>query len=177
MTSNLTLITGGAASGKSAFAERLVRTNGGQKHYLATAQAFDDEMREKVKKHQNMRGQDWITYEEPFNPALIIANLGANDILLLDCATLWLTNLLLGNRDISAATSTLLAAISDSSASIVVVTNEVGSGIVPQDALSRKFRQAQGELNQQLSAKASTVAVVISGLPMVLKGQLPDKLA
>jgi len=176
MTANLTLITGGAASGKSAFAENLVRALGGRRHYLATAQAFDAEMRAKIQNHQVMRGVDWITHEEPIDPASVLATLQSGDILLLDCATLWLTNLMLADHDIAAETAKLMTAIDATPAKIVVVSNEVGSGIVPQDALSRRFRQCQGELNQLLAAKAALAVAVLSGLPLVLKGRLPAAL-
>ena len=174
MINNLTLVTGGAASGKSAFSERLVRTIGGRRHYLATAQAFDGEMRDKILRHQLQRGGDWITHEAPLEVDKIIENLTADDVLLLDCATLWLTNLMLAEHDVSAAADGLLRALSDTPAQVVIVTNEVGSGIVPQDALSRQFRQFQGELNQNIAANAALVVVVISGLPMILKGQMPE---
>ncbi|WP_306047833.1 bifunctional adenosylcobinamide kinase/adenosylcobinamide-phosphate guanylyltransferase [Nioella sp. MMSF_3534] len=170
----LTLVIGGAASGKSAQAEALVRDHGGQRVYVATAQAFDDEMRAKISAHQEMRaGDGWRTVEAPFDVVGALDGLGSGDVVLLDCATFWLTNLLLSERDWQAEADTLIAALKACPAPVVVVSNETGQGIVPENALARAFREAQGRLNQRLAAEAGLVVAVMAGLPLVLKGEAP----
>ena len=174
MLPDLTLIIGGAASGKSDFAETLVVASRKAKIYLATAQAHDAEMTAKIARHRDMRGNGWHTVEAPLELSTALANATADNIILLDCATLWLTNHLLAETDLALAETTLLAALTRCKAPVVVVTNEVGAGIVPQNALARQFREAQGRLNQSLAAQAGLVVTVIAGLPMVLKGTLPQ---
>ena len=173
MLPKLSVIVGATASGKSAFAEKLVVDSGLHRIYLATAQAHDDEMRAKICEHQTSRGPNWQTIEAPLDLSEPLASATGNDIVLLDCATLWLTNHLLADNDLAQAQTELLNALSACKARVVVVSNEVGAGIVPDNALARQFRQAQGQLNQALAAKADLVACVIAGLPMVLKGALP----
>ena len=171
---SLTMVLGGAASGKSAFAEGVARDAGNARHYIATAQAFDDEMRAKIARHQQTRRADgWTTHEIPMDVALALANFTTADVVLLDCATLWLTNQLMADADLAAASTALTLALSACPAQVVVVTNEVGQGIVPEHAMSRKFREAQGTLNQMIAREASLVVQVIAGLPQCLKGQLP----
>lgn len=168
--SNLTFILGAAASGKSKFAENLCETTGLNKIYVATAQAFDDEMVHKINRHLAQRGDNWTTIEAPLDVAKALDTATSSDVVLLDCATLWLTNVILGDHDLDAQSALLLAALSRCAAPVVVVSNEVGMGIVPDNALSRKFRNAQGRLNQDIAARADTVVAVMAGLPMVLKG-------
>lgn len=174
MLGNLTLVTGGASSGKSAFAERLVKLTGRRKTYLATAQAFDPEMAEKIAMHRAKRGPDWRTVEAPHELAPALADMDAGEVVLLDCATLWLTNHLLAESDLQAEEEALCAALESCAAPVVVVTNEVGQGLVPDNAMARGFRDAQGRLNQRLAAQADLVVAVMVGLPLVLKGVLPD---
>ena len=169
----LSLVLGGAASGKSAFAENLVLQSGKAPVYLATAQVFDDEMAEKVARHRDMRGSGWVTIEEPLDLGPALAQITPQQTVLIDCATLWLTNVILGDHDVADHTNALLTAIAACQGPVVVVSNEVGQGIVPDNALSRKFRNAQGGLNQQIAAEADLVVAVMAGLPVVLKGQLP----
>lgn len=169
----LSLVLGGAASGKSAFAERLVLQGGGTPLYLATAQVWDDEMAQKVATHRAARGDGWITVEEPLDVAGQLAKLRADEPVLIDCATLWLTNVILGDHDPDAMSDDLITAVRVCPAPVTIVSNEVGQGIVPDNALSRRFRNAQGRLNQQLAAEADLVVAVMAGLPLVLKGQLP----
>ncbi len=173
MLPTLTLVIGGAASGKSNFAEQLVETSGRAKIYLATAQALDSEMTAKIIRHQSSRRKCWRTIEAPLDLSAPLANATTNDTVLVDCATLWLTNHLLAETDLEAAEATLLTALATCKASVVVVTNEVGAGIVPENVLSRRFREAHGLLNQRLAKQADLVVTVIAGLPMVLKGTLP----
>lgn len=170
----LTLVIGGAASGKSAQAEALVRRQGGQRVYIATAQAFDDEMRAKIAAHQRMRaGDGWRTVEAPFDVVGALERLSEREVVLLDCATFWLTNLMLAERDWRPEADRLIAALLACPAPVVVVSNETGQGIVPENALARAFREAQGRLNQQLAEKAGLVMAVMAGLPLVLKGETP----
>ena len=173
MLPRLTLILGGAASGKSAFAETLIKRSGRGLTYFATAQVFDDEMHDKVSRHKAMRGEDWHTVEEPFEVGPALARVEADHAVLLDCATMWLSNHLLADNDISKAEAALIEGLAKCAAPVVVVSNEVGLSVVPENALARRFRQAQGELNQTLAAEASLVVNVIAGLPQVLKGTLP----
>jgi adenosylcobinamide kinase/adenosylcobinamide-phosphate guanylyltransferase len=169
----LTIVIGGAASGKSGFAENLVMTCNSPRAYIATAQAFDVEMNAKIAKHKTQRGADWDTYEEPLAPWSILETIDASNIVLLDCATLWLSNILLGDHDLDAANAAFLDSLQKFNGSIVIVTNEVGQSVVPDNKLARAFRQHQGELNQQLAALADLVILVTAGLPHTLKGHLP----
>ncbi|KIC22264.1 MULTISPECIES: bifunctional adenosylcobinamide kinase/adenosylcobinamide-phosphate guanylyltransferase [unclassified Leisingera] len=172
MPLNVTFILGGAASGKSAFAEQLCANTGKDKVYWATAQIFDTEMREKVSRHLEQRGSGWATIEEPETAAQVLDPLNSRQVCLMDCATMWLTNHLLAEHDLNAATEELLAAISRCQADLVIVSNETGLGIVPENNLARRFREAQGRLNIALAARADTVVQVTAGLPLVLKGAL-----
>ncbi|ROU01031.1 bifunctional adenosylcobinamide kinase/adenosylcobinamide-phosphate guanylyltransferase [Histidinibacterium lentulum] len=169
----LTLVLGGAASGKSAFAEALVTGTGRRRVYLATAQAFDAEMADKIEAHRTARGTGWHTVEAPQDIAAPLSRVSPQDIVLLDCATLWLSNRLLVDADLSASPAKMLAALAACPAPVVVVSNEVGQGIVPEHAMGRTFRNAQGRLNQALATEAGLVVQVIAGLPLVLKGALP----
>ncbi len=168
----LTLVLGGAASGKSAFAEGLITQAGNCPTYVATAQVYDDEMAEKVARHRETRGPSWHTIEEPIEIAKAVATAPAGQPILIDCATLWLTNLILGDLDVAAHSAALVASVRKTANPVVIVSNEVGQGIVPDNALSRQFRNAQGTLNQQIAQEADLVVAVIAGLPLVLKGQL-----
>lgn len=169
----LTLVLGGAASGKSAFAEALFLQSPKAPVYVATAQVFDDEMAAKVSRHRDQRGNDWTTIEEPLDLPGILEKMTKDQAILIDCATLWLTNVILGGHDIAAYSTQLCDALRNCPAPVVVVSNEVGQGIVPDNALSRKFRNAQGTLNQLIATEAELVIAVTAGLPLVLKGTLP----
>jgi adenosylcobinamide kinase/adenosylcobinamide-phosphate guanylyltransferase len=171
----LTLVLGGAASGKSAFAEKLIAQSGLERVYLATSQAWDDEMRNKIFRHQDLRGAGWHTIEAPFDLAPALAGLASGQAVVIDCLTMWLTNHLLAEHDLPSREAALiedLRALRDR-APAVLVSNEVGQGIVPDNALSRRFREAQGRLNQAMAAEADLVVAVMAGLPLVLKGTLP----
>lgn len=169
----LTLVVGGARSGKSALAERLVAASGRPRRYIATAEAWDDEMRDRIARHRLDRGSDWTTVEAPLDLPAALADTTADEAVLIDCATLWLTNHLLADHDLPAEASRLLTALATCPAPVVIVTNETGWGIVPENALARRFRDEQGRLNQRLAAEADLVVTVIAGLPLVLKGALP----
>lgn len=173
MHPRLTLVIGGAAAGKSVHAERMVATSGLAPVYIATAQALDDEMHTKIGIHIARRGPDWITHECPLDPAPVLAAMTPAQMVLFDCATLWLSNVLLADRDLDCVQAALLDAMQTCRAPLVVVSNEVGLGIVPDNALARRFREAQGRLNIELAARADRVVQVVAGLPMVLKGNDP----
>ena len=173
MLSRVIFVLGGAASGKSAYAETVVAASGKERVYLATAQALDGEMRARIDHHIQRRGAGWTTIEAPLDPAPALAGLRRDQICLLDCATMWLSNHLLAASDLNAAQSALLNGIAACRADLVVVSNEVGHGIVPDNALSRQFREAQGRLNIALAAQAGQVVQVTAGLARVLKGELP----
>ena len=166
----LTFVVGGAASGKSDMGERLARATGKPRTYIATLQPFDDEMRAKVADHVRARGADWNTVEAPLDPGAAIRAAGSGRVVLLDCLTLWLTNVMLGDHDVGAATAALLDDLATAHCDVIVVSNEVGMGIVPDNALSRRFRNAQGRLNRQVAERADTVITAIAGLPLLLKG-------
>ena len=166
----LTLVIGGASSGKSSYAESLVIETGKPRIYIATAQAYDAEMTAKIEAHKTTRGPDWTTIEAPIDVAATLSNVPEKNVVLIDCLTLWLSNLLLSEVDLAAASATLRSAIARCPAPVVAVSNETGMGIVPESALGRKFRAAQGLLNQQMAADADRVAYVVAGLPMWLKG-------
>ena len=172
MAGHLTFVLGGAASGKSALAERLVLKTGLAPLYIATAQAFDHEMEEKIARHIAARGPRWLTVEAPHDLAAAVEAVPSDHAILIDCLTLWLTNRLLAEADIEAAESAFFAALAKCEAPVVIVSNEVGQGIVPDNALSRRFREAQGRLNIRSAVRADTVVQVVAGLPNVLKGAL-----
>jgi adenosylcobinamide kinase/adenosylcobinamide-phosphate guanylyltransferase len=169
----LTLVVGGARSGKSAFAERLITDTGRSRRYIATAEAWDDEMRDRIAQHQRDRAGIWTTVEAPLDLPAALAGTRPDEAVLVDCATLWLTNHLLADHDLVLETKRLLTSLATCPAPVVIVSNETGWGIVPENALARRFRDEQGRLNQRLAAEATLVVTVIAGLPMVLKGTLP----
>ncbi|TNJ44822.1 bifunctional adenosylcobinamide kinase/adenosylcobinamide-phosphate guanylyltransferase [Phaeobacter sp. B1627] len=172
MASRVTVILGGAASGKSAFAEQTCVSTGKNRIYWATSQILDPEMQDKVDRHLAQRGGDWTTIEDPLDVAAVASQLSGGDVLLMECATMWLSNHLFADHDLAAETDALLAAFAACPAEIVVVTNETGLGIVPENAVARRFREAQGRFNIALSARADCVVLVAAGLPLVLKGAL-----
>ena len=165
------LVLGGAASGKSAHAEALAAQDAPRAVYIATAEALDGEMREKIAVHRARRGERWETVEAPLELAQAIRRHDAPDAtILVDCLTLWLSNLLGEGRDAAAETETLVAALGRVEGRIVLVSNEIGLGLVPENALARSFRNLQGMLNQRVAAAADDVVFVAAGLPLVLKG-------
>ena len=166
------LVLGGAASGKSAFAEALVTGWGRPRVYLATAQAWDAEMAARIARHCDARGPGWRTVEAPLDLASALAAVDPGEAVLIDCATLWLSNQMLAGADLAQEEVRLLRALDACAAPVAVVSNEVGLGIVPETALGRRFREAQGALNQRLAARADLVVLVAAGLPLALKGSL-----
>jgi adenosyl cobinamide kinase/adenosyl cobinamide phosphate guanylyltransferase len=164
----LTLVLGGARSGKSRFAEALVTRLPAPWVYIATAQAFDDEMRVRIAEHRAGRAAGWRTTEAATDLPAALRDAGDAPALV-DCLTLWLTNLLLGGADLAAAAATLDAAL-NRAAPTVLVSNEVGLGIVPDNALARRFRDEAGRLHQRIAARAGRVVFMVAGLPLFVKG-------
>jgi adenosylcobinamide kinase/adenosylcobinamide-phosphate guanylyltransferase len=164
----LTLVLGGARSGKSRHAEALVMALPPPWTYIATAQAFDDEMRARIAEHRRGREAGWRTVEAPLDLAGPLRE--AAGPALVDCLTLWLSNLMLGGHDIAAAEAALDDALAARRAPTVLVSNEVGLGIVPDNALARRFRDDAGRLHQRLAAAADRVVLMVAGLPMIVKG-------
>ncbi|MEM9967176.1 MAG: bifunctional adenosylcobinamide kinase/adenosylcobinamide-phosphate guanylyltransferase [Pseudomonadota bacterium] len=167
------LILGGAASGKSSWAEDFTKVYGKPTVYIATGQAFDDEMTKKIKIHRNRRDSTWQTKEAPLALDQALFDVDAGEVCLVDCATIWLSNHMLAENDLEQAQQKLIIALDRCRAPVLVVSNEVGQGIVPDNRLARRFREAQGRLNIALATQADLVVQVIAGLPQVLKGMLP----
>jgi adenosylcobinamide kinase/adenosylcobinamide-phosphate guanylyltransferase len=171
MISSSTLILGGARSGKSRFAENLVCDSGLERHYIATGRAWDDEMRDRIAQHRQDRGASWTTHEEPLDLAGKLAEIdGEGRAILIDCLTLWVTNLMMDNRDMAAEFSALAAFLPRAKASLVIVSNEVGLGIVPDNRMARDFRDHAGRLHQSIAAIAAEVYFIAAGLPLKMKG-------
>jgi len=166
--SRITLVLGGARSGKSRFAETLAREHGGPRTYIATAEAFDDEMRQRIARHRDQRaGDGWQTLEAPLDPAAVLPRDG---LVLIDCLTVWLGNLMHHGRDLKSEVAKLCAALEACPAEVILVSNEVGLSIVPENAMARRFRDEQGLANQALAAISEKVYFIAAGLPLKLKG-------
>jgi adenosylcobinamide kinase/adenosylcobinamide-phosphate guanylyltransferase len=164
----VSLILGGARSGKSARALALAPA---PHVFIATAQALDGEMRERIARHRGERGANWGLVEEPLELAgAVRANAAEGTTLVVDCLTLWLSNLMHAERDVEVETEGLIAALAAAPGRVVLVSNEVGMGLAPMTALGRDFRDAQGRLNQRIAAVADHVEFVAAGLPLTLKG-------
>jgi adenosylcobinamide kinase / adenosylcobinamide-phosphate guanylyltransferase len=167
----LTLVLGGARSGKSRRAESLITASAAPPWiYVATAQALDAEMTERIAHHRARRGAGWQTIEAPHDLADAIGAAPPDAALLADCLTLWLTNRMLAEADIEVETAELEAALARRRMPTVLVSNEVGSGVVPDNALARRFADLQGRLNQRIAGSADRVVLVVAGLPLTLKG-------
>jgi len=172
VTGRIFFVLGGAKSGKSRFALEKASLHPGRRAYIATAQAFDDEMAERIKKHRCERSSEWETFEEPVDvPALIGKIAGSYDTILIDCLTLWLSNLMLRNEEtVEGYVDDLLSVLLErEKASFYLVSNEVGTGIVPTNALARRFRDCAGSLNQRAARAADEVYVVTAGIPLKIK--------
>ncbi|MGH9628341.1 MAG: bifunctional adenosylcobinamide kinase/adenosylcobinamide-phosphate guanylyltransferase [Bryobacteraceae bacterium] len=167
----LILIGGGSRSGKSRFAASLARKRGSRLGFIATAQAHDDEMQARISTHRLDRGDEFVTIEEPYDlPGAILSQGAQFDAVVVDCLTLWLSNLMLAEGyDVEAESARMLEAASKSPAALLLVTNEVGCGIVPENALARRFRDAAGLLNQQTAQAADEVYWMAFGCPLRLK--------
>jgi adenosylcobinamide kinase / adenosylcobinamide-phosphate guanylyltransferase len=163
------LITGGARSGKSVRAEARALSFAGRPVYLATAEALDTEMCERIARHRARRGAEWLGREEPLELARALVETDGGGARLVDCLTLWLSNLIHAERDFAEETSLLTETLKRQRSPVVLVTNEVGLGIVPDNALARRFRDAAGVMNQMIAAVADEVEFIVAGLPMRLK--------
>ena len=169
-TNSVTFFLGGARSGKSRLAQQLAEAQSGALVYLATGQAFDAEMVDRIQRHRTDRGPRWRTVDCPLElPAAIAREAVTGNIVLVDCLTLWSSNLLLADADASAAANDLLAAVAGATGPIILVSNEVGLGIVPDNALARRFRDDVGRLHQAVAALADAVHFVAAGLSLRLK--------
>jgi adenosylcobinamide kinase/adenosylcobinamide-phosphate guanylyltransferase len=165
-----TLVLGGARSGKSRFAESLVAGHAGAHVYLATAEAGDAEMAERIRRHRERRGAGWTTIEEPLDlPHALASAARDNAAVLVDCLTLWLSNLMAAGRDVERESRALVEVLPRLAGPVVFVSNEVGLGIVPDNALARAFRDHAGLLHQSVAAAADRVYLVAAGLPLLLK--------
>lgn len=164
----VTLVLGGARSGKSRHAEGLAATYA-EKTYIATAEAFDDEMRGRIARHRAQRGDGWETVEAPL--ALSDAIAAARGFVLVDCITVWIGNLMHHARDVEAELDRLIAVLEQMESRVVLVSNEVGLSIVPENAMARRFRDLQGIANQRLAERADEVVFVAAGLPLTLKSE------
>lgn len=163
------LITGGARSGKSVIAETKTLALGPRAVYIATAEARDGEMADRIALHQKRRGAEWTTHAEPLDLGGALERTDGQGPRLVDCLTLWLTNLMLGGHDWRAAGQSLLPVLARQSDPVVIVTNEVGAGIVPENKLARDFCDAAGLLNQWVAAQADEVILAVAGLPLKVK--------
>ncbi|MFD2236883.1 bifunctional adenosylcobinamide kinase/adenosylcobinamide-phosphate guanylyltransferase [Aureimonas populi] len=168
-TGALTLVLGGARSGKSRHAESLVQTYAPPFLYIATAQAHDAEMEARIALHRQRRDGRWRTLDAPLDPAGVLQAVPEGAPLLLDCLTLWLSNVMLAERDVEAEIARLTQTLAAPRGPWVVVSSEVGLGIVPDNALARRFRDAAGRLNQEIAAVAGAVVLTVAGLPMKVK--------
>ncbi len=183
MNNKIIFITGGARSGKSSFALNEASKLKGQKAYIATAEALDSEMKERIEKHKKDRGSDWNTYEEPLKIASVLS--GIKDkygVVIIDCLTIWLSNIMLQSKQPENAINEFLQVLGSLSSSsrlnslngfnglnLFIVSNEVGMGIVPDNELTRKFRDFAGILNQKVAEAADDVYLVTAGIPIKIK--------
>ncbi|HUK10156.1 MAG TPA: bifunctional adenosylcobinamide kinase/adenosylcobinamide-phosphate guanylyltransferase [Stellaceae bacterium] len=173
----VTLVLGGARSGKSHYAEAQIERAAGGGTYIATATVEDDEMRARVAEHRARRGRQWRTVEENLDLADAIASSAEwRRPILVDCLTLWLASLIRAGGDVAAETDRLVAALAAANVPVILVANEVGLGIVPENALARTFRDAAGRLNQRVAALADRVVFMAAGLPMLLKDAVPSEI-
>jgi adenosylcobinamide kinase/adenosylcobinamide-phosphate guanylyltransferase len=164
-----TLVLGGARSGKSRHAQILAMANPPPWVYIATAQALDDEMAERIAKHKADRGNGWSTIEEPIELARAVTKAASSAPVVVDCITLWLSNLMLGRHDVDSAVARFLKCLDGRKAPTIVVSSEVGAGLVPETPLGRAFRDHAGIVNQRLAVSAQQVLLMVAGLPMPLK--------
>ena len=175
MATQIILITGGARSGKSIYAEQRAAALGSRRLYVATAEPKDEEMTRRISEHKSRRGKEWATIEEPVELAeALLAQRGRTDCTLVDCLTLWLSNLLL-RRDGKYAVrkvEELIETLPQLDFHLVLVTNEVGWGIVPDNMLARQFRDLAGWANQQFAAAANEVVLTVAGVPMIVKKEI-----
>ncbi len=165
------LVLGGARSGKSGYAEERIAAAGGKKIYIATAGALDNEMSDRIRLHQERRGADWRTIEAPIDLAAALeANAGPGRAILVDCLTLWLSNLMGAGRNVAGDVGRLADVLPSLAGTVVLVSNEVGMGIVPENAMARAYRDEAGLANQMLAAVCDEVIFIAAGLSLKMKG-------
>jgi adenosylcobinamide kinase/adenosylcobinamide-phosphate guanylyltransferase len=168
------LVLGGQRSGKSRFAEATVQASGKSPVFIATATAGDDEMRGRIAAHRASRGPNWMTIEEPLDLGSALGNVTRpGRAVLVDCLTLWLSNLIEAKRPLEAEFARLIDALAAAACPVVLVSNEVGSGIIPDNALARRYADALGQLNQRVAAAADRVVLMAAGLPILIKPASP----
>ena len=176
MKQKVIFVTGGAKSGKSSFALSEAAKREGQKAFIATAEALDEEMVNRIEKHKGQRGEGWDTYEEPLRITEVIKNIeGKYGAIVVDCLTLWLSNLIHANLDITQAIENLIEGFKNSelgtpNSELYLVSNEVGTGIVPENKLAREFRDLAGIMNQKVAGASDEVFMVVAGIPVKIKG-------
>ena len=167
---NTMLVFGGARSGKSAYAQETAEQMRPSQLYVATAEAYDDEMRDRIQLHQDARGTTWTTLEESLNIADVIRNeTRPNRVVMIDCLTLWLSNIMGKGLDLKKEYALLSDSLQQAQGPVILVSNETGFGIVPENALARQFRDEQGRLNQVMAKVCDKVVLVVAGLPLFLK--------
>ena len=164
----ITLVLGGARSGKSLYAERCIKNISRQPVYIATAEPGDPEMIERIKLHRERRGSNWETVEESTDQVGVL-KVHRKSAILVDCLTLWLTYLILADNDVEGSVSKLALELRQAEGSVFLVSNEVGLGIMPENALARKFCDAAGQMNQLIASEATSVVLVTAGIPQLLK--------
>ena len=170
-TSKIVLVLGGARSGKSVFAENMVEKSGLSKVYVATGQAFDREMSDRIDVHRARRGADWDNVEDPFDLSGVLGKVAAADkAVLVDCLTLWVTNLMMEDRDVLTESNLLSDLLPNLPGLVVLVSSEVGLGLVPDNYMARAFRDHSGRLHQMIASIADEVYFVAAGLPLKMKG-------
>jgi adenosylcobinamide kinase/adenosylcobinamide-phosphate guanylyltransferase len=166
----IVFVVGGAKSGKSSFVLTKAETFAGRKAFIATAESLDDEMKERIRRHRDQRGEDWETFEEPKEMASVLKEINGYGAAVIDCLTLWLSNLLHSHVDLDREIDSFLSALREGEhPPFFIVSNEVGMGIVPDNALSRRFRDLAGRLNQEVAAIADEVYLVTAGIPLRIK--------
>lgn len=171
----ITFITGGARSGKSSLALLGAAAHGKRRAFIATMRPLDDELKERVQRHRQERGDGWQTFEEPLDVAELLRSIdGRFDVVVLDCLTLWLCNVMLGGGDAEEETGKLVSALREMKTPVHVVSNELGMGVVPDNSLAREFRDAAGRLNQAVAGEASEVYLTVSGIPLRIKPESKD---
>ncbi|MDT8316696.1 MAG: bifunctional adenosylcobinamide kinase/adenosylcobinamide-phosphate guanylyltransferase [bacterium] len=189
--SEFIFITGGRRSGKSAYALDLAESIGKKRLYIATAEALDDEMKNRIARHQKERGDSWVTAEEPIDVAGVIEKAKGHDVILIDCLTLWLcnimhknvplpstpsregrgSNLIEGDEEVLSRIDSLANACINNKTTVIAVTNELGLGVIPGDPLSRRYTDLAGIMNQRMAAAANRVVMTVSGIALTIKGQ------
>ena len=169
MSRRSTLVLGGARSGKSLYAEKLLQETGKPKTYIATGQARDAEMSERIAAHQGRRGDDWQTIEAPLNVCGVLPDVAAGGIVLVDCVTLWVSNLMAGGHDVEKEVQRFCDLLARIECEVVIVSNEVGLGIVPDNALARRFRDEAGRANQMIAGACDRGGFIAAGQALVMK--------